>query len=174
MNSLGNAKPVLLGLGEIGYPLQRYSEGDLIQENVMPGRWITPELCPSLAVLIETVTAPLLIQHQSPIGLEVDVDLGIAIPANPTQTAELIRMLVDQSLQEMAEGGELMITACEEASQVTILLFDNGPDAQDRSHRIPMVSTMIGAKLEWISPPEGGVCVRVTIPRRGESRRLAA
>ena len=39
--------------------------------------WMQPEACRNLLVLVESVTAPLLIQHGAPVCLELDIEMTI-------------------------------------------------------------------------------------------------
>ncbi len=140
----------------------------------MSNQWIAPESCPSLAVLVETVTAPLLIQHSSPICLEMEIGDSVRIPADPNQTAEIIRALVTQMLGEMPDGGELTIAAQETDGAVELELADSGCPVENRACSIPMAAASIGANLDWQSGPQGGAVVKITFGRRGQSGRRAA
>jgi hypothetical protein len=136
--------------------------------------WIDPASCQSLVVLVESVTAPLLVQHAAPVCMELDIDLEMGIPADPSQTAELIRMLVMQSLAEMPNGGDLTITACETDRGIELEFADNGCDVKDRSQSLPLIAAAIGAQLNWQNCPQGGGAVTVTFRRRDVARRRAA
>ncbi len=140
----------------------------------MKDKWIRPDQCPTLAVLVETVTAPLLIQHPSPIGLETDIDPDLPIPACPIQTASLIETLVNQTLEEMVDGGDFAITACRTASGTVLEIRDDRRAEDERAHSIPFVAGQLGAKLDWQNSDAGGVLLRVTFPDRGQLGRMAA
>ena len=140
----------------------------------MSYQWIDPTSCQSLVVLVEAVTAPLLLQHASPVCLEVDIDTDLGIPADASQTAELIRTVVKQSLAEMPDGGDLMITACETDRGIELEFADNGCDVQDRSQSLPLAAAAIGAQLSWQNCPQGGGAVTVTFRRSDAARRRAA
>ena len=140
----------------------------------MSSQWIDPESCQSLAVLVETVTAPLLIQHASPVCLELEIETSMPIPADARKTAELVRTLVTQSLAEMPDGGELSIGAVEVAGCVQLSLTDSGCPPSDRACSIPMTAAAIGAKLQWQPAEQGGAVVNITFTRQGESGRMAA
>ena len=142
--------------------------------STMSNQWIAPESCPSLAVLVETVTAPLLIQHSAPICLEMDVDGSLEIPADPSQTAELIRSLVGQLLGEMTAGGDLTITAHQSTGRVVLELADSGCQVGSRPRNTPMAAAAIGATLDWQDGSQGGAVVKITFARNGQSDRLAA
>ena len=140
----------------------------------MSHHWIDPKSCQSLVVLVETVTAPLLVQHAAPVCMEVDIDSDLGIPADATQTAELIRTLVTQALAEMPEGGDLNITACETERGIELEFADNGCDVKERAQSLPLVAAAIGAKLNWQNCPQGGGAVTVTFRRTDVARRRAA
>lgn len=116
----------------------------------------------------------MLMDHPAPVCFDVEVDSAIEVPSDPVVTAELIRALTRQALEEMSDGGDLTVTACETPSGVELEMADTGVDAQDRSHRIPMVAAAIGAQLSWQNCPQGGAAVTVTFPRRDQSLRQVA
>lgn len=136
--------------------------------------WIDPNSCRSLAVLVETVTSPLLVRHAAAVCLEVDIDAGLRIPADPGQTAKLIETLVSQALREMPDGGDLIVTACETQRGVELEFADSGGDVEDRSQSLPLTAASIGAKLHWQNCPQGGGAVTITFPRLAQARRKAA
>ncbi len=140
----------------------------------MSNQWIAPESCPSLAVLVETVTAQLLIRHAAPVCLEMDIESSFEIPADPSHTAELIRALIVQMLLEMPDGGELTITAVESAGRVELEIADTGCSVDQRIRKIPMAAAAIGATLHWQDGTQGGTVVRITFDRSRQSRRRAA
>lgn len=140
----------------------------------MSNNWIDPEACKTLAVLVESVTAPLLIQHEAPVCLELDIPTTLEIPADPKQTAELVRTLVVQALAEMGGAGDLLITACDTPRGVELELADSGCDINARAKSLPMVAGAIGAQLSWQNCPQGGAAVTITFPAKGESGRMAA
>ena len=136
---------------------------------------IDPKSCQSLAILVEVVTAPLLMQHPSPVCLEVDIDEAIGVPSDAAITAELIRTLAGQALLEMPGGGDLCITACETPAGIELEMADNGSDVQERARRLPLAAAAIGADIRWQNCPQGGGAVTVIFPRRDVSfKRLAA
>ncbi len=140
----------------------------------MANPWIDPTDCKSLAILVESVIAPMLMDHPAPVCLDMEVDSAIEVPTDPVVTAELIRALTRQALEEMADGGDLTVTACETPSGVELEMADTGVDTQDRSHRIPMVAAAIGAQLSWQNCPQGGAAVTVIFPRRDQWLRQVA
>ena len=94
----------------------------------MPDHWIDPSQCQSLAILVESVTAPLLIEHEARICLELDIDTSFEVPGDSDRTVDLIQTLVNQALAEMPDGGDLTITACETAQGLELELADTGGD----------------------------------------------
>ena len=140
----------------------------------MSSPWISPEACPSLAVLVESVTAPLLIQHASPVCLEMDIEDSVEIPADPNRTAELIRALVSQALGELPSGGDLSITAKQTAQAVLLEFADTGSPLEARSKSIPIAAGAISASLDWQGGSECGAVIKITIPRTKQSGRQAA
>lgn len=140
----------------------------------MSNQWLAPESCPTLVVLVETVTAPLLIQHSAPICLEMEIDPLLEVPAEANQTAELIRTLVNQMLAEMPGGGELIASATASTGTIELEFADSGCDVDDRSCSIPMAAAAIGAEIEWNNGPNGGAVVRIKFGRRGHAARRAA
>jgi hypothetical protein len=144
------------------------------KERIMTRQWIDPASCRSLVVLVESVTAPLLMQHASPVCLELDIDASLEIPADPQKTADLIRALVNQALAEMPRGGDLVVTACPSGGQIELEIADSGCDIEDRSRRLPLAAAAIGADLKWQNCPQGGGAVTITFGPQNQSRRMAA
>lgn len=140
----------------------------------MSNQWIDPNTCRSLAVLVESVTAPLLIEHSAPICLEIDIEMSLEVPADPVRTVELLRTLVGQALTEMPTGGDLSITACETSRGVELEMADTGCDIQDRATRLPLAAAAIGAQVVWQNCPQGGGAVTVTFQRQSGQQRMAA
>ncbi len=140
----------------------------------MSSHWIDPSTCRSLAVLVESVIGPMLMQHSSPVCLDLDIDLQIEVPGDATATVELIRALTRQSLEEMPEGGDLTVTVCETAGTIDLEMADTGCDIEHRIQRIPMTAAVIGAQVSWQNCPQGGAAVTVSFPIRTESLRKVA
>lgn len=140
----------------------------------MSNQWIDPNTCRSLAVLVESVTAPLLIEHAAPICLEIDIDISLEVPADPARTVELLRTLVGQALAEMPTHGDLSITACETSRGVELEMADTGCDVQERATRLPLAAAAIGAQVTWQNCPQGGGAVTVTFRRESGNQRMAA
>lgn len=140
----------------------------------MTNHWIDPKTCQSLAVLVESVTAPLLIEHSSPICLELDIDTSISVPSDPARTVELVRTLTRQALSEMRHGGDLTITACETPAGLELEMADTGCRIEDRATLLPLAAAKIGAKVAWQNCPQGGGAVTVIFPRNADNQRMAA
>lgn len=141
----------------------------------MSNHWIDPTTSRSLAVLVESVTAPMLIQHAAPVCLELDIDVEIKVPADPQRMVDLVRSLTGQALAEMVRGGDLMITACESGSGIDLEFADTGRDVSTRAQSRPLAAAAIGASLAWQNCPQGGGSVTVTIPvaTASEQRKAA-
>ncbi len=140
----------------------------------MSHQWIDPNACQSLAVLVESVTASMLIEHPAAVCLEVDIDQSLGIPADPQRTVDLITTLVKQSLSEMPDGGELTVTACETIHGVELDMADTGGDVADRVNHLPLAAAAIGASVTWKNCPQGGAAAMVTFRRDAGSGRMAA
>ncbi len=140
----------------------------------MSHHWIDPNACQSLAVLVESVAASLLIEHAGAVCLEVDIDNALGIPADPTTTVDLIRALVKQSLAQMPDRGELTITGCETAHGVELELADTGERVESRPTSLPMAAAAIGAQVTWQNCPQGGAAATIIFARQSGSGRVAA
>lgn len=130
----------------------------------MSEHWIDPTKCESLAVLVESVAGPLLIEHQAAICLELDINVELDVPADPARTCDLIRSLVGQSLSEMSAGGDLTITAVQTDQGVELEIADTGGDADGRAQSRPMAAAAIGASIQWQNCPQGGASVTILFP----------
>ena len=141
----------------------------------MASGWIEPDACRNLLILVESVTAPLLIQHPSPVCLELDIDTELPIPCDKRRAADLITALTQQALTAMPDGGDLMITGCETANGVELEIADSGTDVAHRERHLPIAAAALQADLEWKNCPQGGVAVTILFPPSQASRnRLAA
>ncbi len=136
--------------------------------------WIDPTASRSLAVLVESVIAPLLMKHPTPVCLDLEIDPALSVPSEPLATVELIRALTRQALEEMGDGGDLTVTACETVDGIELEMADTGVDSEYRSQRIPLMAASVGASLTWQNCPQGGVAVTVRFPRRDQVMRKAA
>ncbi len=136
--------------------------------------WIDPNACQSLAVLVESVISPLLIEHTSAVCLEVDIDTDLGVPADAEKTVDLIRALVNQSLDEMVDGGDLTVTACETPTGVELELADTGCPIEARATRLPLAAAAIGATVQWQNCPQGGAAATIFFRRSSGSNRIAA
>lgn len=140
----------------------------------MSHQWIDPNACQTLAVLVESAAAPLLIEHNAPVCLEVDIDSDLGIPADPNQIVDLVRSLVKQSLHEMSDGGELSITACRTNLGIELELADTGRRVEARATSLPLAAAAIGAEVVWQNCPQGGAAATVVFPPQTGTGRLAA
>ena len=137
----------------------------------MSDLWIDPNSCPTLAVLVESVAGPLLMRHAARIALEMDINTKLPVPADSVRTADLIRTLVNQAIDEMPDGGDLTVTACQTATGIELEVADTGADIEQRAQRLPMAAAAIGAKLSWQNCPQGGAAVTVVFrPQAGQQR----
>ena len=136
--------------------------------------WIEPNACPSLAVLVESVIAARLMEHSAAVCLEAEIDPELEVPCDPERTVDLIRTLVNQSLEQMSDGGELTVTAFQGAGTVELELADTGGSLETRATRLPLAAAAIGAKVSWQNCPQGGVAATITFPYQQQSRRNAA
>lgn len=136
--------------------------------------WMEPDACGNLLVLVESVTAPLLVQHPAPVCLEVDIEMDLPVPCDKRRTAELITALSEQALQAMPDGGDLTITACPTARGIELEIADSGADCEGRQQTLPIAAAAIDAELQWHACPQGGVAVTILFPAESSRNRLAA
>lgn len=129
---------------------------------------------PALAVLIESVAGPLLMAHPAPVCLEMEVDTSLRCTVDSPSLTTLIESLVRQSLDEMPEGGDLTITACETGGHLELEIADSGPDVNDRACTLPMVAAAIGVEISWQNCPQGGAAATITLPGSQQMLRRAA
>ncbi|MEM9643496.1 MAG: ATPase [Planctomycetota bacterium] len=125
---------------------------------------IDPNRHVSLAILVETVTSPMLMSHPAPICLEVDIDPDIPIPASVESTTAVIRSMTKQILAELDQGGDLLITGCKTESSIELELADDGPAIENRARSVPIAVAEAGADLKWQDCPQGGAAVTVSFP----------
>ncbi len=140
----------------------------------MSDHWIDPNSCPTLAVLVESVAGPLLMRHAARIALEMDIDIELPVPADAVRTADLIRTLVKQAIDEMPAGGDLTVTACNTQNGIELEMADTGSDIEQRAQRLPMAAAAIGASLVWQNCPQGGAAVTITFRHDAQQHRIAA
>lgn len=140
----------------------------------MSDLFIDPTAIGSLALLVETVTAPMLMAHSAPVCLEVDVDPDVSVPADVSWTVDLIQSLTRQILAELPDGGDLMITACETANTIELEMADSGGDIADRPTSLPIAAAKVGATVRWQNCPQGGAAVTIVFPRRFQAQSKAA
>ena len=140
----------------------------------MSHQWIDPNTCQSLAVLVDSVAGPLLVEHSAAVCLEVDIDPSVKIPADPVHTADLIAALVKQSLLEMPSGGDLTFSCCQTDLGVELEVADTGSAVESRATRLPLAAAVIGAAVTWQNCPQGGAAATVKFHRAEGSGRMAA
>ena len=140
----------------------------------MPSHWIDPSQCQSLAVLVESVTAPLLIGHKSPVCLELDIDTSLEVPADAGRVVDLLQTLVVQALSEMPDGGDLTVTVCDTIHGLELEIADTGSDIEKRAQSMPIAAAALGVQVVWQNCPQGGAAVTVTFRRQSGSGRIAA
>ena len=141
----------------------------------MASGWMEPDACRNLLILVESVTAPLLIQHPSPVCLELDIESDLPIPCEKGRAADLIAALTQQALTAMPDGGDLMITGCQTPNGIELEIADSGDDVHHRERHLPIAAAAIQADLEWKNCPQGGVAVTILFPpTQTSSKRLAA
>ncbi|SRR6056297_166861 len=131
---------------------------------------IDPTPDPSLAVLVETVTAPLLMAHPAPVCLEVDIDPSIPVPTGVAAMTEIVRAITAQMLSELGGGGDFVITACQTETTIELEMADDGPDKQHRSRSLPLAVAEAGATLNWMNCPQGGAAVTIVFPRPADTQ----
>ncbi len=136
--------------------------------------WIEPNQCRNLLVLVESVTAPLLIQHQAPVCLELDIDVNLPVPCDHQRAADLITALSRQALDAMPDGGDLVVTACETEFGTELEIADSGTDINHRERHLPIAAAAVDASLEWQNCPQGGVAVTIVFPGQVTRSRMAA
>ncbi|MEO1616346.1 MAG: ATPase [Planctomycetota bacterium] len=140
----------------------------------MAAGWMEPNQCRSLLILVESVTAPLLIEHPAPVCLESDVESDLEVPGDAAQTAELIRSLTQQALDSMPDGGDLTVTACRVGDRMELEIADNGGSVFQRERKLPIVAAALNVRLQWQDCPQGGGAVTVSFPADTIEKRAAA
>lgn len=136
--------------------------------------WMEPSQCRNLLVLVESVTAPLLIEHESPVCLELDINVELPIPCDADRAADLIKALSRQALDAMPDGGDLVVTACQTSSGIELEIADSGGDVSHRERHLPIAAAAVNADLQWQNCPQGGVAVTILFPAQSSSSRMAA
>ena len=140
----------------------------------MSHQFIDPKSCQSLAVLVESISLPMLREHAAAVCLEMDIDTWLPLPNDAVGTADLVRILIGQALEEMPQGGDLTITACRTPSGIELEIADTGCDIAERPQRLPMVAASMGARLAWQNCPQGGAAVTIQFPPEAGAQRIAA
>jgi hypothetical protein len=127
----------------------------------------------SLAVLVECVVSPLLREHPSPVCFELNMPIDLTTTADRSRLTDLLRSLVRDSLEQMADGGELTITGCMTAHGVELEVADTGSDADHRRHGLSLAAAALGCKPQWQNCPQGGAAVTLVLPINQAIRKAA-
>jgi hypothetical protein len=127
----------------------------------------------SLAVLVECVVSPLLREHPTPICFELNVPIDLMTTADRARLSDLVRSLVLDSLQQMADGGELTVTACQTAHGVELEIADTGSDIDSRGTQLSLAAATLGCKPQWQNCPQGGAAVTLVLPFNDAVRKVA-
>lgn len=126
-----------------------------------------------LAVLVECVVSPLLREHEAPICFELNVPMDLRTTADAGRLSDLVRSLVGESLEQMADGGELTVTACRTPDGIELEIADTGRDIATRGRRLSIAAAALGCSPRWQNCPQGGAAVTVTLPDVQSARRAA-
>lgn len=127
----------------------------------------------SLAVLVECVVSPLLREHPAPVCFELNVPLDLMTTADPVRLGDLVRSLVCESLDQMADGGELTVTGCLTAHGVELEIADTGDDIDSRGQQLSLAAAALGCKPQWQNCPQGGAAVTLVLPFSDAARKAA-
>lgn len=139
----------------------------------MSFRPIGPSESSSLAVLVECVVSPLLRQHPAPILFELNIDTRLMTNANRDHLTNLVETLVNDSLREMPDGGELTVSGCQTANGVELEIADTGSDAEHRGRSLSLSAAALGCKPHWQNCPQGGAAVTIVLPFSNAARKAA-
>ena len=127
----------------------------------------------SLAVLVECVVSPLLREHPTPICFELNVPIDLMTTADRARLSDLVRSLVRDSLEQMADGGELTVTGCQTAHGVELEIADTGSDIDSRGTKLSLAAAALGCKPQWQNCPQGGAAVTLVLPFNDAIRKVA-
>lgn len=127
----------------------------------------------SVAVLVECVISPLLREHPAPICFELNVPIDLMTTADRAKLSELVYQLVQESLKQMSEGGELTVTGCQTSHGVELEIADTGSDVESRSNRLSLAAAALGCKPQWQNCPQGGAAVTLVLPFSDAVRKAA-
>jgi hypothetical protein len=127
----------------------------------------------SLAVLVECVVSPLLREHPAPVCFEMNVPIDLMTTADRARLSELVTSLVRDSLDQMPDGGELMVTGCQTSHGIELEIADTGGDIEVRSNRLSLAAAALGCKPQWQNCPQGGAAVTLVLPFSDAIRRAA-
>lgn len=127
----------------------------------------------SLAVLVECVVSPLLREHPAPICFELNVPIDLMTTADRQRLSDVVRSLVRDSLEQMADGGELTVTGCLTAHGVELEIADTGSDVDSRGNKLSLAAAAMGCKPQWQNCPQGGAAVTLVLPFNDAVRKVA-
>ncbi len=127
----------------------------------------------SLAVLVECVISPLLLEHPAPICFELDMPVSLMTTADRERLSDLVTSLVRESLEQMPDGGELTVTGCQTAHGVELEIADTGSDVESRGNRLSLAAAALGCKPQWQNCPQGGAAVTLVLPFSDAVRKAA-
>ena len=119
-----------------------------------------------LAAVIESAAASLLLANAAPIALELDVDFDLSSPVDPASLTGLLTHLMQQAIDEMPDGGDLTITACQTARGLEMEIADTGEAAESRRRTLPMITAALSADVSWQNCPQGGAAVTIVLPAK--------
>lgn len=131
-----------------------------------------PESCQSLRQLVETVTTTALARHHASVSVELDIDPHIPVPADPADVAQLLELLLGQSLNEM-DDGELSLIAWQGPNCLELEIGDTGGPIEDRCGSLPMVGGKLGSQITRQNCPQGGAAITIRFPQHVTQREAA-
>ncbi|MEM6690375.1 MAG: hypothetical protein AAF664_13165 [Planctomycetota bacterium] len=133
--------------------------------------WITPEDCPTLASLLETIISPMIAGCPSPICFELECDPELPVEYSAERLVQCIQAIVADSIEEMAQGGDLLVTVVPPktgdstgSSFFEIEVADTGRPMSERPKTHPFDLAALGGKLIHQDCPQGGVAVTIQLP----------
>lgn len=135
--------------------------------------WRTPEDCPTLASLLETIISPMIAGCPSPICFELECDPELPVEHSTDHLVQCIQAIAAASIEEMSVGGDLLVTVVppqegDEASDacLEIEVADTGRPLNERPKTHPFDLAALGGKLLHHDCPQGGVAVTIQLPAK--------
>ncbi len=132
----------------------------------------SPQPCQTLRQLVETVSTQAIARHHASVSLELDIDPHIPVPADPADVAQLLQVLLGQSLAEMDEG-ELSLIAWQGPVGLELEIGDTGGPIEDRCGSLPLVGGRLGSQITRQNCPQGGAAITIRFPQRVPQREAA-